>query len=539
MSPVGTSRVANNIVLARSGRARSGRPRKMRIIIVDDQPSNLRIMKQLALGLTEAGEVETYNDPVIALAAIRENAPDLIVSDYNMPNLNGAAFVRALRELPECGDVPIVIVTVYEDKDFRYKALQAGATDFLLSPIDHQEFRIRLSNLLQLREHQRAVRNHAHSLERKIVEDSHAFAADIQELEGRLRQLIDAVPALISVSNTQRRYLYVNQSWCETYSVPRAEAIGRLPEELFTADHSYALAQADESVLNTGVTIDQVEEEIQDSSGERKVLFTTKLPLRDAADRVAGIITISLDMTSRKLAEEQLLSAMWRAEASERAKHAFLSQMSHELRTPLNAILGFSEIIADGVLGPVQPDRYRGYAADIKKSAGDLLEMVAHILAQADDEHIAHEPRGEPVQLQGAALHAAQMIRDRRGAAMRILCHTEPDVPPIRGDRRMIERIFVDLLDHLASIAGLDCEFAISVRLAADRRAELEILANPQAASREGANSADSIELPEAPLVRALVDLHGGSLVMVSRGGGALQARVLLPAWRTLAPAGE
>jgi len=42
-------------------------------------------------------------------------------------------FVAALRELPDCSEIPIVIVTIYEDKDFRYKALQAGATDFLLS----------------------------------------------------------------------------------------------------------------------------------------------------------------------------------------------------------------------------------------------------------------------------------------------------------------------------------------------------------------------------------------------------------------------
>jgi len=511
----------------------------MRIMIVDDQPSNLRIMKQLALSLSEAGEVETYADPVEALEAINENVPDLIVSDYNMPGMDGAAFVAALRELPDCSDIPVVIVTIYEDKDFRYRALQAGATDFLLSPIDHQEFRIRLRNLLQLREHQRAVKNHARSLERKIVEDNDHFTANIQELEGRVRQLIDAVPALISVSNAARRYLYVNQTWCETYGVSPGHAIGRLPEEIFSAEHSYALAQADKAVLRTGVTIGQVEEEIRGASGDRKVLFTTKLPLRDAGDKIAGIITVSLDMTLRKLAEEQLLSAMWRAEASERAKRAFLSQMSHELRTPLNAILGFSEVIVGELFGPVSPGRYQSYASDIRDSAKRLLEMITHILAEADEEHVPLEPRGEPVQLHSVALQAAQTVRDRRGAAARILCRIEPNVPAIRGDRRMIERIFVDLLDHLAVLAGLDCEFVISVKLAADRGAELEIFANPQAADRAPDAVATDEDLPEVPLVRALVDLHGGSLTMVSRGGGALHARVVLPAWRTLAPGSD
>ena len=220
---------------------------KMRIMIVDDQLSNLKIMKQLALALTDGGDVDTYSDPLEALAAARDYPPDLVVSDYNMPGLDGAAFVAALRQLPECSEIPIVIVTIYEDRDFRYNALRAGATDFLLSPIDHQEFHIRLRNLLQLREHQRAVRNHALSLERKIIEDSHNFSANLQEIEGRLTQLIDAVPALISVSNVDRRYLYVNQAWCGTYGLTRDEAIGKQPEDLFSADHGYALAQADQA----------------------------------------------------------------------------------------------------------------------------------------------------------------------------------------------------------------------------------------------------------------------------------------------------
>ncbi len=535
MSSSRSASVATKII-----RTRPTALHKMRIMIVDDQPSNLRIMKQLALHLTDGGEVEAFANPALALAAAFENPPDLVVSDYNMPEMDGAAFVAALRDLPECGDIPIVIVTIYEDKDFRYKALQAGATDFLLSPIDHQEFRIRLRNLLQLREHQRAVRNHAKSLERKIVEDNNNFSANMQELEGRLTQVIDAMPALISVSSTDGRFLYVNEAWCDTYGLMRVSAIGRRAEELFSAEHGYALSQADQSVLKTGSTISSVEEEILSATGARKVLFTNKLPLRDGNERISGIITVSLDMTARKLAEEQLVSAMWRAEASERAKRAFLAQMSHELRTPLNAILGFSEIMAKGVFGPISPDRYRSYAEDIQGSAKLLLEMVKHILAQADEEQMPLDARGEPVQLHSVALAAAQTVRERRGAGARILCRIQPNVPAIHGDRRMIERIFVDLLDHLAIMAGLDCEFVISVRLAPDRSAELEVFVNPQSAERSGsASSSQPIDLPEVPLVRALVDLHGGTLNMTSRGASGFYARVVLPAWRTLASSPE
>jgi K+-sensing histidine kinase KdpD len=164
--------------------------------------------------------------------------------------------------------------------------------------------------------------------------------------------------------------------------------------------------------------------------------------------------------------------------------------------------------------------------------------MVTHILEQADEEQMPLEARGEPVQLQGVALAAAQVVRERRGSGARILCRIQPNVPAIRGDRRMIERIFVDLVDHLAVMAGLDCEFVIAVQLAADRGAEFEIFANPQSADWQvPASAPQPVDLPEVPLVRALVDLHGGTLSMTSRGNGGLYAKVVLPAWRTLASA--
>jgi len=140
----------------------------IRIHIVDDQPVNLRIMEQLAAALRPDVEVRTFTDPRLALEAAAQNPPDLVISDYRMPAMDGAAFIAALRKLPDCGDVPVVIVTMYHDKKFRYKALEAGATDFLLSPIDHIEFGIRIRNLLLLSEHRRTIREHSRALEHQI-----------------------------------------------------------------------------------------------------------------------------------------------------------------------------------------------------------------------------------------------------------------------------------------------------------------------------------------------------------------------------------
>ena len=68
------------------------------------------------------------------------------------------------------------------------------------------------------------------------------------------------------------------------------------------------------------------------------------------------------------------------AENANRAKSAFLANMSHELRTPLNAIMGFSEVMKDEHLGPVNNPRYLAYAGDIHASGRYLLGIINDIL---------------------------------------------------------------------------------------------------------------------------------------------------------------
>jgi two-component system cell cycle sensor histidine kinase PleC len=122
-----------------------------RIFIVDDRRTNRRILGELARQVEESVEVSDYEDPRDALLAASDSVPDLIITDFNMPEMDGATFVDNFRALPGCADIPVIVVTAYEDREYRYRALEAGATDFLLSPVDHHEFITRARNLLNLR----------------------------------------------------------------------------------------------------------------------------------------------------------------------------------------------------------------------------------------------------------------------------------------------------------------------------------------------------------------------------------------------------
>ena len=95
---------------------------------------------------------------------------DLVLVDYQMPEIDGIEFVRRLRLLPEYAHVPMVMVTVHDDRKVRYAALDAGITDFLTKPIDTRECLARCRNLLTLRRQQLALEDKGRLLEGMVQE---------------------------------------------------------------------------------------------------------------------------------------------------------------------------------------------------------------------------------------------------------------------------------------------------------------------------------------------------------------------------------
>lgn len=157
-----------------------------RIVIIDDQAISRKLLAKLVGTLEDGPEVQSFADPVEALESIGRNPPDLVLTDYKMPHLDGVSFIRLLREMPQCTDVPIVVVTCIEDREIRYRALEAGATDFLTKPVDHVECRARCRNLLMLRRQQQIIKDRNRWLERRIADATAAIRTRERETLIRL-----------------------------------------------------------------------------------------------------------------------------------------------------------------------------------------------------------------------------------------------------------------------------------------------------------------------------------------------------------------
>ena len=124
-----------------------------KLAIIDDVLPNALLIKGIVKRI-EGVEATTFTSPVEGLQWCKDQNPDLILLDYHMPELNGLEFLEAARGHDTLVDAPIVVITGEEGKEVLYRALDAGANDFLHKPIDDVELIARSRNMLRLRARQ-------------------------------------------------------------------------------------------------------------------------------------------------------------------------------------------------------------------------------------------------------------------------------------------------------------------------------------------------------------------------------------------------
>lgn len=138
------------------------------VLIIDDEFTSRVILERIAKNIHPQIIVHTFADPIAAMLWVDNNQPDLILLDYLMDAMSGLAVVEKIRSITHLQEVPIVIVTAFEDKNVRYQLLDAGATDYINKPIDPYECRVRCRNLLSMRLHQKSLYNRAQQLEHAV-----------------------------------------------------------------------------------------------------------------------------------------------------------------------------------------------------------------------------------------------------------------------------------------------------------------------------------------------------------------------------------
>ncbi|MGN0403536.1 MAG: response regulator [Acetatifactor sp.] len=139
-----------------------------KILIVDDISVNLKILENIILN-------EGY-EPLCALSVqraldiMKENKPQLILSDFSMPGMNGLEFCKLLKENPVTRDIPFVFITVADSSEEKKAAFSAGAVDFIAKPFEPIEVVMRINNHLNSYRIKQEMEDYNRMMHRMVTE---------------------------------------------------------------------------------------------------------------------------------------------------------------------------------------------------------------------------------------------------------------------------------------------------------------------------------------------------------------------------------
>jgi PAS domain S-box-containing protein len=399
----------------------------------------------------------------------------------------------------------------------------------------------------------RALARQSRRLERQ-TEDLEQAATALGNSEARFRDFATTSSDWLWETDAEHRFTYLSENIRAFGQDPR-KRLGRTRMEL-AADPG---AEAEKWAEHRGL-LDR-HEPFRDFIYRRKVgsdpeafISVSGKPIFDTERKFLGYRGTVRDITREMGSERTLRAAKSAAEAANLAKSQFLANMSHELRTPLNAILGFSEMLGEGLAGPLQPQQQE-YSQLIHQSGRHLLSVINEILdlarVDAGKLELREEERVDPRQVVESCIRLvnARMHSDIPCLAVDI----EGEVPELTVDSTRLTQILLNLLSNAVKFTPREGTVSVALRRRGDGGAEFEVAdtgigmtAAEVEVALEPFGQIDSAHsrMHEGtglglPLSRRLVELHGGTLTVHSEKDRGTTVTVTLPPSRVHYPIPE
>jgi len=163
--------------------------RRKTILIVDDEAEIRELLKDIVESLGHGTELA--RDGFEALAKLRLGI-DLALLDLTMPGMDGYEVARRIRQDPEAGDIPIIMITALTAKEDRLRAVEAGANDFIAKPADLVEVRARMTSLLSLKEAHDALKLHKKELEAAVAKQTETLRQAVADMANAQRSAYES-----------------------------------------------------------------------------------------------------------------------------------------------------------------------------------------------------------------------------------------------------------------------------------------------------------------------------------------------------------
>lgn len=272
-----------------------------------------------------------------------------------------------------------------------------------------------------------------------------ARTAELRQQARYLRTLIDTLPMMVWLKDTEGRYLAVNQAQADACSHHPDEIVGKTDRDLWPEGLAERNRAEDQAVMGSRERR-TIEGSIPDGSRDTWIEIC-KAPVVDEDGTVLGTVGAARDISERKAAEAAREAALQEARRLARLRSEFLAQMSHELRTPLNGILGYAQIMQrDESLDR----RQRANVSIIRESGEHLLTLIDDVLDLAKVEAGKIELHPSDFALGPFLRSLSDLVRVKaEERKLDFACEAASALPHfIRADQKRLRQVLLNLLSN-------------------------------------------------------------------------------------------
>jgi PAS domain S-box-containing protein len=300
-----------------------------------------------------------------------------------------------------------------------------------------------MRDITELKQAETEIRALNATLEQRVLERTE----ELRRQTHYLRTMIDTLPMMAWLKNTDSRFMVVNQAFAAGACGGSAnELIGKCDFDFWPREHAEAYRADDIEVMTTRRR-KTVEEPFVDANNGTLWIETFKAPVIDEYGRVLGTVGLARDVSERKAEELARESALAEAERLARLRSEFMARMSHELRTPLNGILGYCQIL----LAEKRLDERQDVMVNvIQKSGEHLLSLINDILDFAKIEAGKQELSTSDIYLPGFLSDIAGIVAIRaEQKQLAFVCDIAGDVPAgVHADEKRLRQVLLNLLSN-------------------------------------------------------------------------------------------
>lgn len=342
-----------------------------KILVVDDDKIVTSSLKTL-FKMEGFSDVHYFNDPKEAVEFLKKDKPDLILSDFLMPEMNGLEFLSRAKEFyPE---VSMILLTGYADKENAIKAINdVGLYKYIEKPWDNDDLIINIKNgiersylLSELRKKinelevaKTQLEKYSHGLEGIVAEKTAALVKTNSKLSGIINYCADG----IIIIDENGRIEQANPA-CENFVGISEETLVTMNFSNIThlekkKDFKEALKENSEVFLRDCYILNS----LRNKKIPVEISFATIV--QEENEKVKRFVGVIRDIRAQK--------------EMERLRDDFVATLTHDLRTPLLAAIQTLKFFLDGSLGSLE-DKQKVLLSTMQKSNEDLLGLVNALL---------------------------------------------------------------------------------------------------------------------------------------------------------------